>query len=291
MAPFAAALALAVGGCGIGSGVADNASPDQAPPDRVVTGPQGAVGQFVVECEWSHANFDDPIVHAGMAGMSHRHEFFGNTTTDADSTYDSLVVGATTCGQRLDTAAYWVPSVLDADGTAIEPLGSVAYYRAGPGVDPTIVRPYPAGLMMVGGQFDATSEQPTSVVAWSCGSGGTRRSAPPECRGARGLRVWVTFPDCWDGVHLDSDDHHSHVAYSHDGVCDSEHPTPIPQLQFAVDYPPTDGASFTLASGPTYTAHADFWNAWHQDKLEGEVDLCLHRNLVCGVSRTDSRTL
>jgi hypothetical protein len=31
------------------------------------------------------------------------------------------------------------------------------------------------------------------------------------------------------------------------------------------------------------TAHADFWNVWDQDKLEGEVANCLNRDLVCGV--------
>ena len=57
----------------------------------------------------------------GWTGMSHRHEFFGNTTTDADSTYESLSVGDTTCAQKLDRAAYWVPSLLDADGEVMPP--------------------------------------------------------------------------------------------------------------------------------------------------------------------------
>ena len=145
--------------------------------------------------------------------------------------------------------------------------------------------------MMVGGHSDATDSQPLSVVAWSCGPGGERSSEPPPCAdGPAGLRLWVTFPDCWDGTRLDSDDHHAHVAYSHDGQCGDEHPVPVPQLQFAVDYPPTSGGPFSLASGPIETAHADFWNAWDEDKLADEVDLCLHRDLVCGISRTDNRT-
>ena len=87
----------------------------------MVAGPQGGVGQFVVACDWSHASFDDPIVHAGMEGMSHRHEFFGNTTTDADSTYESLLAGDTSCAQKLDRAAYWVPSLLDGEGRVVQP--------------------------------------------------------------------------------------------------------------------------------------------------------------------------
>jgi hypothetical protein len=45
---------------------------------------------FVVNCDWSHRNTDDPIVHPGDEGMSHQHEFFGNTSTKADSTYLSM---------------------------------------------------------------------------------------------------------------------------------------------------------------------------------------------------------
>ena len=100
----AAVAATALGGPSASAG--DGASDS---PDVVVGGPQGGVGQFIVACDWSHASFDDPIVHAGMEGMSHRHEFFGNTTTDADSTYESLLAGDTTCAQKLDRAAYWVP--------------------------------------------------------------------------------------------------------------------------------------------------------------------------------------
>ena len=65
---------------------------------------------------------------------------------------------------------------------------------------------------------------------------------------------------------------------------------PIPQLQFAVDYAPSSAGPFSLASGPIDTAHADFWNAWDEDKLVDEVELCLHRDLVCGISHTDNRT-
>lgn len=263
---------------------ADSSRPQSgAAPDRPLTGPQGAVGQFAVECGWSHSSFDDPIVHPGHPGASHRHDFFGNTTATADSTYDDLVAGDTTCAQRLDTATYWAPSLLGADGSPVPPLGSTAYYRAGIGVDGAIVEPYPPGLMIVAGDPTADSPQPTSVVAWACGSGGQRHAVPPPCTSGVGLRLLVTFPDCWDGRRLDSDDHRAHVSYSHEGVCPETHPIPIPQLQFAIDYPPMDPEGLTLASGPVETAHADFWNTWNQDKLATEVDLCLRQQHVCSL--------
>jgi hypothetical protein len=64
----AAAAVAAFGGLSVDAGDGDGDA-----PDVVVAGPQGGVGQFIVACDWSHASFDDPIVHAGMEGMSHRH--------------------------------------------------------------------------------------------------------------------------------------------------------------------------------------------------------------------------
>ncbi|CAN5838923.1 hypothetical protein BH24ACT5_BH24ACT5_27290 [soil metagenome] len=257
-----------------------------AGPDQPLAGPQGAVGQFVVNCDWSHTGTDDPIVHPGHSGVSHQHEFFGNVSTAADSGYDSMIEADTSCEQRLDTAAYWVPALYDREGDTVRPIGSTAYYRAGAGVDPATVQPYPPALMIVAGRADAMEEQPVTVVAWTCGSGGSREPRPPACVGPAGPRLLVTFPDCWNGADLDSEDHRSHVSYSHDWACDDEHPVPIPQLQFAVDYPVVDGdpSGLSLASGATHTAHADFWNTWDQAKLDQEVELCLVAQHVCGVS-------
>ena len=236
-------------------------------------GPQGRVGQFVVECGWSHSSFDDPIVHPGHAGASHRHDFFGNTTTSASSTYEQLLDAPTTCQQRLDTAAYWAPSLLDAGGTPIVPGRATAYYRAGPRVDPMTVAAYPPDLRMLGAD-----------AAWTCRPGVPGSAAPPSCGDAAGLHLTIVFPDCWDGVHVDSADHRAHVAGSHDGQCPVSHPVPIPLLELVIDYGDVDTRELALSSGPVASAHADFWNAWDQDKLETEVELCLRRQQVCAVS-------
>jgi hypothetical protein len=261
-----------------------HASTANGQPDEVIAGAQGADPQFVVECAYSHAAADDPIVHPGMPDASHLHVFFGNVTTDANSNLASLNAGDTTCDQRLDRAAYWAPALLDG-GRLVPPVKSTAYYRAGVGIDPTIVQPYPAGLAVVAGNAAATAAQPISVVAWSCGAGSERVAMPPSCPDNRFLRLIVTFPDCWDGVNLDSANHVDHVAYSSGGRCAASHPVPIPQLQFAVEYDhagPVDGLE--LASGGLLTGHADFLNAWDPAKLATEVRSCLHRDVVCGVS-------
>lgn len=295
----AATVGLLVLAAAAAPGCADDASSDGSgageptaahrAPDRVIAGPQGAIGQFVVECGFSHAAFDDPIVHHGEPGASHLHVFFGNTTTDAFSTVDTFAAGDTTCDQPADLASYWAPALIR-DGVVQTPVKSVAYYRAGLDVPVTSVEPYPHGLRMIAGDPSATDEQPLSVVAWSCGAGSLREPTPPECPDGRNVRLLVTFPDCWNGVDLDSADHVRHVAYSHAGACPSSHPVAVPQLQFGVEYPVTGSTDgLELSSGGLLTGHADFYNAWEPARLEREVRNCLHRDVVCGVAsgRTD----
>ena len=245
-------------------------------------GPQGRVPQFKVECTWSHAAPDDPIVHPGSPGRSHLHDFFGNTRTDADSTAATLVGRDTTCQNKLDTAAYWAPALVR-HGAPVTPTGAVAYYRPGPGVDSASVRAYPAGLAMIAG--DPTADrQAVDVAAWHCGASPHLVATPPRCPRTAPLGVRIAFPDCWDGEHLDSDDHRAHVARSAGGRCPSDHPIAIPQLIFEVHYPVTgDPEGLELASGGVHGVHADFLNAWDQDALEREVRVCLNGAKVCGV--------
>ncbi|HQZ33220.1 MAG TPA: DUF1996 domain-containing protein [Ilumatobacteraceae bacterium] len=253
-------------------------------PDRVIAGPQGRTPQFLVECMYSHSASDDPIVYPGKPGQSHLHEFFGNTEVNAFTTVGSLLSGGTTCDQPLDKAAYWAPALMRGP-EVLTPVKSTAYYRPGEGVPPASVQPFPVGLVMIGGNSGATGEQPISIVAWGCGAGIERAVLPPECVEGRDLRLLVTFPDCWDGSHLDSADHHGHVAYSSGGVCPDGFAVPIPQLQFSVEYPVWGStAGVALASGGLTTGHADFMNGWDQAKLTSEVELCLHREVVCGVA-------
>lgn len=259
-------------------------------------GPQGNVAQFVVECELSHFANDDPIVHPGMSEMSHLHQFFGNVGVTSDPDYERVTGGATSCERRSDTASYWSPALLDELGEVIEPTKLTAYYRPGPGVDPATVEPYPPGLMMVAGDAFSETQQPIEIVAWGCGSGSRREPRPPDCRirlddgglepasAAMSLRLWVTFPDCWDGETLTTQIRSDHVSTSTAGACPASHPVPIPQLQMAIDFPAVDPHGLSLASGEMQTAHADFWNVWDQQALEDEVRFCLNRDLVCGVS-------
>ncbi|MGB0114376.1 MAG: DUF1996 domain-containing protein [Ilumatobacteraceae bacterium] len=269
--------------CSGGPSTLTNGHPTEQGTDPERRGAQGGVAQFIVQCELSHMAHDDPIVHPHMSGLSHLHQFFGNNDITADPSYDKVIGADTSCRQSLDTASYWAPALLDADGKQVMPLGMTAYYRPGRGVDPAEVVAYPAGIMLVAGDQFAEEPQSTDVVAWSCGTGATRSPRPPACPASTPLRMIVTFPDCWDGESIDGLGDDSPARYSVDG-CPDDFPVPVPQLTIAIDYPSIDPEGLFLASGDILTGHADFWNVWDQAKLEQEVELCLNRDLVCGVS-------
>jgi hypothetical protein len=247
--------------------------------------------EFVVECTWSHRAADDPIVHPGHEGASHMHDFFGSVATNASSTAWSLLGTDTSCQTHAgDTAAYWAPTLFDGDA-AVDPGRLFAYYRrpAGAAADPDAVQPYPLGLALVAGDATATADQPTSVVAWHCGASAARSARPPTCPSAAPLTLRVVFPSCWDGVHLDSSDHLSHVTYGDERGCPPTHPVGLPELVLDVSYAFVgDPSGMRLASGDIVTAHADFLNAWDADALARNVEACLQHGVRCGVPASRS---
>ena len=236
---------------------------------------------FVGSCMFSHAAKDDPIVIPGFPGLSHDHTFVGNTTTNASSTLSSLRAGSTTCKRNGETAAYWMPTLL-VNGQSVSPRGATIYYRR-----KTLapVRAFPAGFKLVAGDARAATPQDMKLTYWNCGamSSVPASSAVPTCPNDRGesLRLHVNFPSCWDGVHLDSADHKSHMANAVRGVCPASHPVSVPAISVIFRYPITGGSGVTLSSGGQYSAHADFFNAWRQGALQSLVKRCLNALRHC----------
>lgn len=248
------------------------------------TGPQGRVGQFVVACTYSHSAAADPIVHPGAPGRSHQHDFFGAVAVDASTTAPDLLGQETTCDKRADTAAYWHPTLYDG-GEAVRPDLVQAYYRAAPGVDATRVEPFPFGLELVAGDPAATAPTGSEAAGWTCGGATRLHAGPPACPASAPLHLVLTFPDCWDGEHVRSDDHRSHAAYSAEGTCPASHPVHVPQLTVSVKYPISGaGHDLSLSSGTTHSAHGDFLNGWDPDGLAREVAHCIHRDVVCDLA-------
>ena len=235
---------------------------------------------FAVRCDFSHRLPDDPIAYFEDPGDAHSHDFFGNTTTDAFSTYNDdpehgLLGKPTTCTRPNDTAAYWLPTV-SWDGVPLDSNRAVFYYRAG-GKDHTKVLAHPAKLEVV--------TAPNTHVSWRCGhtdNGGGSQRPPRRCDNGE-LGVRIVFPDCSNGKHF-SDNHRSHMAYSRkiDGKvrCPKSHPRSVPVLTMNVtfDLParPRTG-KVTLSSGGASTMHADFFNAWDQVALKSLVKRCINQ--------------
>ncbi|HEY2702381.1 MAG TPA: DUF1996 domain-containing protein [Candidatus Dormibacteraeota bacterium] len=236
-------------------------------------------GQFTVQCAYSHTLRDDSIVFPAKPGASHAHDFYGNVSTSAASTYASLLGAGTTCTSPDDTAGYWQPALL-VNGTPVAANAERAYYA---NVTRGTIRAFPAGLRIIAGNSKASGPQPPSVFYWGCAhdENAGQLTSPPQC--ADQLRAHIIFPNCWDGVNLDSADHHSHMAYSSGGSCPADHPVALPRLTIAVGWNATPTpASVSLSSGPAYTMHADFLNSWRQGALESLVSRCLAAHLNCG---------
>ena len=253
---------------GIAGALILSAMPAQAHPGH--DGNQGnrqGGGGFTVQCDFSHSATVDPIVMPGHAAMSHLHEFFGNTTTNENSTGASLLAGSTTCSDSNDLSAYWVPALYQ-DGTRVAPVSARVNYE-GRGANVTA---FPAGFMALTGRTDQTA-------AWGCATRGaqptfgTSVATVPTCDPGSRLVAQITFPQCWDGTSLDSADHISHLALASGNVCPTSHPVRVPQVTLAVSYSAgaTGGRGVTLASGAASTLHADIFEAWAGNSLQNRL--------------------
>lgn len=263
------------------AGLAAKPKPTPPPPADTATalantGTEPRTGRFVVRCGFSHTAMDDPIVKPGQAGASHDHTFFGATTTNADTTFDSLMTSPTTCNESADHSAYWVPT-LQRNGVAVQPIRSSVYYLVGGRQASTIVAP-PNGLKMVAG--DATHIRFACTGPNEQGKGAT--TMPTSCPRGTSLVTRVIFPGCWDGLNLDSPDHRSHMAYASAGACPSTHPVAVPQIVLNVRWATGGNLSgVAFSSGDASTLHADVFVAWDTTRLNELVASCLNTGTKC----------
>ncbi len=241
---------------------------------------------FLVHCEPVMTAQIDPIVNPGQARSGHLHEFFGNPNVTPNSTTQSLANTPTSqidCTDKNDKSAYWSPTVYQ-NGQRVKANAFKAYYKS---PKPNTV-PMPFGLRMVAGNAGATKNQDRSIGWWqseeNITTAGKNSMITKSSTGK--VRLRINFPNCWDGVHLDSPDHQSHVAYARGGNCPSSHPVAIPQVVTFTDYVTNGGSSFSLASGPWYTFHQDFWNVWSPDQMEALHERCNLAEMNCRARRS-----
>jgi len=248
-------------------------------PNPPPTWALGNVG-FLVRCNSVKYAQIDPIVSPGKKSH-HMHEFLGHNNVHAGSTTQSLANTPNwkiTCGDRNDHSSYWFPTVYQ-NGKRLKGTNFKAYYRS---LDPENCIPMPLGMRIVAGNAKSNSSQ---GEAWFETSGGVMSKKLPNMFTAPSNRITarVTWPSCWDGKHLDSPDHQSHLAYPdwRNNKCPSSHPVVIPKLMTFLDFKAKGGAGFKLSSGNYTTFHGDAWIAWHPKQMADLTKLCINKKNNC----------
>jgi hypothetical protein len=200
-------------------------------------------GNFRFACLPGHLAKDDPLFFPGQPGVSHLHQFWGNTQTTASSTYQSLrTTGNSTCTNPINgpanRTAYWMPAMLDGAGNVVKPDYISAYYKQRPAGDPACTESgqciaVPNGLRYAFGYnmetgTGGTTDPSTPVfymVKWTCNKDDAGNAAIPGSYHTladmvaagcpAGSKIFLNFvaPDCWDGKNVDVADHRSNMAY------------------------------------------------------------------------------
>jgi hypothetical protein len=202
--------------------------------------------------------------------------FAGNTLAGGASTAASIAAsGNSTCwGGTADRSAYWTTALIDTrTGTPVAPTEfSIRYSANYP--RPDQVQPMPAGLRLLSNQ-----------ATWGCWDGTTTTyDRPPMCPAGAPLVLNIWFPRCWDGQHLDSPDHRSHVVYPLGSSCPADHPVPIPQLEYHVLYAGPASATWRLSNDPSggpVVGDAGFFDGWVPAIRQTWTDDCLRAAQTC----------
>ena len=98
----------------------------------------------------------------------------------------------------------------------------------------------------------------------------------------------VDFPQCWDGVNLDSPDHKSHMAYANNG-CPSTHPVALPEVSLVMHYTVAESGTDTYLKLSSdnykgvggYSMHADWFNGWDSSVHSEWVTNCINPSKDC----------
>lgn len=91
-------------------------------------------GSFRDRCYFSHMAQIDPILAPGKDRSMHLHTFFGNTGVNKNSNPNNMRGDgrSSTCvGGTHNLSSYWIPTLMDADRTAIAPKYGFFYYKSG----------------------------------------------------------------------------------------------------------------------------------------------------------------
>lgn len=172
--------------------------------------------------------------------------------------------------------------------------GMTVYYLQRRGDNQTEkLHAFPQGFRMVAGDpFTRTYDGSLAAqgISFNClGANKPETNGFPDIPCPGGMRAQVYFPQCWDGVNLDSVDHKSHMSYPdgnvyNGGNCPSSHPVHMVSIFFELLYDTAlfsdqwvDGQNpFVFAQGDATGLgfHGDFFNGWDVDVLQEAIDTC-----------------
>lgn len=268
--------------------------------------PAHAGPQAHVVCGYHHTLGDDAIMMFGKANQAMWHDFFGNTHTDAVSTYQTLRAQPdTTCDNKADSSAYWAPSMKLPDGEIVNPAYQKTYYQS-TNVAQYPLHPFPAGLELLAGDHHGTG--PSTAITFLCANGKGYTNKVGEICGLRKagdavqFNIGIAFPNCWDGVNLKPTHSHNNAIYADHGKCSADYPVKIPTVNMNIAWvlpqissldtskvelsmdPVMHGETREERWGSLYTAHADFMNGWTEDGAQFMTDLCMNQGLDCGTT-------
>lgn len=253
---------------------------------------------FLIPCWPLSTQRLDPIVNIGTVS-THVHQIAGgdafapvmdyNTTQSSD---------CTSCMVNGDKSNYWVPLLYHDNGdgtyTAVPQHGSASMYylnektRLGSG---ETMESFPVGLRVLAGEpskrsgSQAFEDQAVNYKCLDYSGTPTDHKGFPDKFCPDGVRAEITFPSCWDGKNLDSEDHKSHMAYPtttfEAGACPPTHPHHLVVLKTewifeTFNYPWKGQNPFVWSHGdPTgFAFHADFLMGWEPALLAGAVEDC-----------------
>ena len=260
------------------------------------------VGAFRFICGAGQLSYDDPIVFPGQSGKSHLHQYYGNTSANANSTFASLrASGDSTCnnmgnGTAANRSAYWMPAMLDGKGHVVMPDYVSVYYKREPlyssACTDNICVGIPNGLKYIQG-FDMANGSPGPRPGnFLCGSTvmPNLANARANCNVGQKIAMRIQSLECWNGQ-LDSPDHRSHFANMGATKCPSTHPYLVPQFTIAAFYTIGSGddvGQWSLSSDSMFpnlpkgaTLHFDYFEAWDVLVKDMWVNNCVGKLLNC----------